>query len=235
MRDMVLPPQEFITQLREIGFQGYHHRHPFMRLLHEGKLTREQVRGWAVQRYYYQRRMPVKNAAILSNCPVAEVRRNWSRRVIRQAGEDEGGYLELWRKFCEATGVSREELETASNLPGVRLAVDAYVEFCLYRSWIAGVASTLSELFFSEVVDDRIRAFERFYPWIAPSGLEFWRRGSGIVRDLGEETVSILLEHCTTERAQEEARTGVEFKNGILRSVLDAIHMAYVEGRPEGA
>lgn len=226
---MVLPPEEFVEQLRKIGFSGYHHHHPFMRLLHGGKLTREQVQGWATQRYYYQRRMPVKNAAILSNCSVAEVKEIWSRRVIRQVQEGERGYLDLWLRFCEAMGLKREEVEGAEILPGVRFAVDAYVDFCFRHSWIEGVATTLSELFFSEVVGERIDAFERFYPWIEPEGLEFWRVGQAIVGSLGEETAAILAKHCTTEEWQNRARAAVQFKDGILWSKLDAIYMAYVK------
>lgn len=221
----------FIDELRKEGFAGYHHSHPFMRLLHDGKLTKPQLQGWAIQRYYYQRRMPVKNAAIYAQCPLPEVRRVWALRIMRQVVEDgDQGYFELWLKFCDGLGLKREEVLSAEILPGVRFAVDAYVEFCLTRSWIEGVASTLSELFFSQVLGGRIEAFERHYPWISPEGLEYWRIAQNIVGDGGALVAHILEQHCTAEEWQAKARAAVRFKNGVQWSMLDSIYMAYVVG-----
>ena len=43
--------------------------------MNEGKLDRKQMQGWVANRFYYQINIPLKDAAVLANCPVREVRR----------------------------------------------------------------------------------------------------------------------------------------------------------------
>ena len=142
------PPEEFIAQLRAQGTR-YHNLHPFHRRMDAGALTREELQRWVTNRFYYQKCIPLKDAAILSNCPEVEVRREWIQRIIDHDGTTEGtGGIESWLRLGEALGVSRDELVSERLvLPGVRYAVDAYVNFARQRPWVEAVASSLTELF----------------------------------------------------------------------------------------
>ena len=164
---------EFEQRLRERG-RAYHIHHPFNRMLNEGRASREQIRGWVANRFYYQRAIPIKDAAILSNCPEVEVRREWIQRIVDHDGTAEGtGGIESWLRLGEALGVTREELVSERHvLPGVRFAVDAYVDFARRRPWVEAVASSLTELFGPGAIKVRLAALERHYEWIDPAGLQ---------------------------------------------------------------
>jgi pyrroloquinoline-quinone synthase len=248
--------ETFVEKLRAIGVRGYHDKHPFHVAMNEGRLSPEALRGWVANRFYYQRNIPIKDAAILANCPVREVRRAWIHRILdhdgvatrrggfqsAQSGEistagkpplsDEGG-IEAWLRLGEACGLSRDELlDNRHLLPGVRFAVDAYVNFARIQPWPIGIASSLTELFAPDLMSARLAAFEKFYSWIDASGLDYFRRRVTQARRDSDEALAITLEYCNTPEFQREAVRSLEFKCDVLWSMLDAIHHGYFkEGR----
>ena len=145
----LLDRETFLANLREVGERAYHDKHPFHVAMNEGQLSPEALRGWVANRFYYQCNIPIKDAAILSNCPLREVRRAWIHRIVDHDGnaESEGG-IEAWLRLGEACGLSRDELVHDRHLePGVRFAVDAYVNFARTQPWPVAIASSLTELF----------------------------------------------------------------------------------------
>src|SRR5436305_3320142 len=165
-------PDEFTEQLRQVGRQQYHDKHPFHRLMNQGRLDREQICLWVANRFYYQKNIPIKDALLLARCPVREVRRRWVQRILDHdgTGTDPGG-IEKWLRLGEAVGLSRDDLEgDRLLLPGVRFAVDAYVNFVGSRPWVEGVAASLTELFAPPLLAERLAALARHYPWIDPAG-----------------------------------------------------------------
>jgi pyrroloquinoline-quinone synthase len=227
-----LSREEFAARLRAIGEISYHDRHPFHVLLNEGKLSREQLQGWVANRFYYQSQIPIKDAVILSRCPDREVRRQWIRRIHEHDGweGDEGG-IERWLRLGEAVGLSRKELwEQKHLLPGVRFAVDAYVEFCRCRSWIEGVASSLTELFAPSLHQKRLEAFRRFYPWMGQSGLEYGQKRLEQAPKDVEFALQVVLDRCQTWEWQKRCLDALTFKCELLWGMLDAIYLAYVVG-----
>jgi pyrroloquinoline-quinone synthase len=199
--------------------------------MNDGRLSRRQIRGWVANRFYYQECIPRKDAAILSNCPDREVRRRWIRRILDHDGTagSEGG-IEAWLRLGEAVGLTREELLDERHLvPGVRFAVDAYVTFARSRPWVEAVASSLTELFAPDLMSERLAAFERFYPWIDPAGLAYFRaRLEQAPRD-AEHALEVVIEHCRSTEQQESAIAALSFKCDVLWSMLDAIDRAYAE------
>jgi pyrroloquinoline-quinone synthase len=167
---------DFVETLRAHS-RRYHDQHPFHVRMNAGRLSRGQLRGWVANRFYYQENIPRKDAAILSNCPDPEVRRRWIRRIVDHDGERPGeGGIEAWLRLGEAAGLTREEVQDHRHLvPGVRFAVDAYVTFTRTRPWVQAVASSLTELFAPDLMAERLAAFERWYPWIDPDGLAYFR------------------------------------------------------------
>ena len=226
----------FVEKLRAIGVRGYHDKHPFHVAMNEGRLSPEAVRGWVANRFYYQRNIPIKDAAILSSCPLFEVRRVWIRRITDHDGaaKNEGG-IEAWLRLGEACSLSRDELIQDKNLqPGVRFAVDAYVNFARNRPWPVAIASSLTELFAPDLMAARLVAFEKFYPWIEPGGLDYFRRRvTQAGRDSGE-ALEITIEHCNTPELQDAAVRALQFKCDVLWCMLDEIQHGYAhlkEGR----
>src|SRR5580700_7674348 len=171
MTGKLWPEKKFTASLREVGAASYHHQHPFHVLMNSGKLGREAIQVWVANRFYYQINIPIKDAAILSNCPFREVRRLWLHRITDHDGtqNDEGG-IGAWLRLGGACGLSREAMLAQSHVvPGVCYAVDAYVHFARSQPWPVAVASSLTELFAPDLMARRLEAFEQFYKWIDPA------------------------------------------------------------------
>lgn len=220
--------EDFVAALRAQA-QRYHHLHPFHVRMNAGKLSREQIRGWVANRYYYQECIPRKDAALLSNCPDPEVRRRWIRRIVDHDGTtSEPGGIEAWLRLAEAVGLSRTEVRDERHVvPGVRFSVDAYVTFARTQPWTEAVASSLTELFAPDLMSERLAAFEQHYTWVDGEGLTYFRnRLEQAPRD-SEHALQVVTERCRSAEQRERAVAALSFKNDVLWSMLDAIDQAY--------
>jgi len=227
--------QALIDRLHAQGTR-YHNLHPFHRRMDAGELSREELQRWVANRFYYQACIPLKDAAIMSNCPEVAVRREWIQRIIDHDGTAGGdGGIESWLRLGEALGVSREELESERRvLPGVRYAVDAYVNFARQRPWIEAVASSLTELFGPAAIRVRLEALERHYDWIDPEGLEYFRtRLVKAPRD-ADYALGLVVERCRTIEQQDAAVAALRFKTQVLWAQLDAIQTGNTQPHQEG-
>ena len=215
---------DFVGRLRAQGAR-YHNLHPFHVRMDAGELTREELRRWVANRFYYQKCIPLKDAAILANCPEVEVRRQWIQRIVDHDGTAEGtGGTESWLRLGESLGATRDELLSEQGvLPGVRYAVDAYVNFARRRPWVEAVASSLTELFGPGAMKVRLEALERHYSWIDPAGLEYFRtRLVQAPRD-AQYALDLTVARCTTPEQQDAAVAALRFKTEVLWAQLDAI------------
>jgi pyrroloquinoline-quinone synthase len=234
-----LAPEELKRKLYELGPERYHHKHPFHLLMHQGKLSREQLQAWALNRYYYQSRIPVKDSIILSRSPDAAFRRAWLKRVLDHdgTGSDPGGIgersdpggIEKWIQLAIATGADRDEVISERKvLPGVRYAVDAYVNLVSQRSFLEAVASSLTELFSRDLISLRIDALRKYYPWLEPGLMYFTARLTQAPED-SAFALDYVTRHATTRAEQELAIAALRAKCDILWAQLDAIYFACVE------
>lgn len=222
--------ESFVVALRARS-QGYHDRHPFQRRMNEGKLSRRQIQGWVANRYYYQENIPRKDAAIIANCPDRDVRRRWVQRIIDHDGTAGGeGGIEAWLRLAEAVELTREEVRDDRHVvPGVRFAVDGYLNFARTRPWVEAVASSLTELFAPDLMAERLVAFECYYPWIDPAGLAYFRaRLSQAPRD-SRHALEVVTQRCRTPDDRAAAVAALSFKCDVLWSMLDAVDQAYAD------
>ncbi len=221
-----------IERLRAVGMTSYHDKHPFHVNMNAGKLTPDQVRGWVVNRFYYQRNIPIKDAALISNCPIREVRRIWLHRISDHDGLKEGeGGIEAWLKLGEASGISREDLLSSKGLlPKAKAAVDSYVNFVRTKPWPVGIASSLTELFAPDLMKERILAFEKHYTWVKPWGLEYFRSRVSQAKTDSDQGLDLVFTYCDTRELQEEAVKALSFKCGLLWDLLDSMAEAYGGG-----
>ncbi len=229
--------EEFEAKLRERG-RSYHIHHPFNVMLNSGKATPEQIRGWVANRFYYQIAIPIKDAAVLSNCPDREVRRGWVQRILDHDGfeitgadgatvRDEGG-VEVWLHLAQAVGLTREEvLDLRHVVPAMRFAVDAYVNFSRRAPWQEAVCSSLTELFAPEIHKQRLATWPEHYPWIAADGLAYFRNRVSQARRDVDQGLAVTLAHFTTRALQERALEVLQFKLDILWAMNDAMALKY--------
>ena len=224
-----LSREEFIEWLRREGESRYHDRHRYHVLMHEGKLTRLQLQQWVLNRYYYQTRIPIKDALIVSKSEDPAFRRMWIRRIHDHDGEGEGG-LALWLRLAEGVGLDREEVASCrSVLPGVRFACDAYVELVRSRSLLEAVASSLTEFFAPDIMAKRVLAWEKHYPFVSPEMLAYFRGRVTRARRDSEEAIDFVVRHATSFEQQERCVAALIRKTEILWHLLDCVHAAYIE------
>jgi pyrroloquinoline-quinone synthase len=221
----LLSREEFLERLRKVGTQAYHHLHPFHLRMNEGTLDQESIKLWAANRFYYQRCLPMKDAAILSNCPLREVRRKWIKRIFDHDGnEGQEGGIEKWIRLGIACGITREAIMDERHVrAGVRFAVDAYVNFARVKPWPIAIASSLTELFAPKLMAKRLDAFGKYYSWIEPEGLDYFRARLTQAREDSEFALSATLQYCDDRQMQEAAVDALRFKCEVLWSMLDAL------------
>ncbi len=238
MGPQVRPPwtkEEFEQQLRAKETH-YHIHHPFHIAMNSGLCTKAQVQGWVYNRFYYQIRIPVKDAAILANMSGRDERRQWILRIIDHDGTqgDEGG-IEAWLRLGDACGLKREDVQSLKHvLPGVRFAVDAYVNFARRAPWQEAVCSSLTELFAPEIHKKRLENWPQHYPWIEPEGYQYFRKRLSEARRDVEHGLQITLDHFKSREDQERALEILQFKLDVLWTMLDTIQLAYGVGPAVG-
>ncbi|MCB1755327.1 MAG: pyrroloquinoline-quinone synthase PqqC [Gammaproteobacteria bacterium] len=228
-----LSREEFENALRAKG-RLYHIHHPYHKAMYEGRSTPEQIRGWVANRYYYQINIPLKDAAIMANCPEPQIRRHWVQRILDHDGfEESAGGIEAWLALAVAVGLTREEVIAEQHvLPGVRFAVDAYVNFARRANWQEAASSSLTELFAPEIHQSRLEAWPVHYPWIDETGYSYFRKRLSEARRDVDHGLAITLDYYQTREQQERALNILQFKLDILWSMLDAMSMAYELNRP---
>ncbi|MGA2538683.1 MAG: pyrroloquinoline-quinone synthase PqqC [Terracidiphilus sp.] len=225
----LLSADELRARLVSIGHERYHHQHPFHLLMHSGKLTRGQLQAWALNRYYYQSQIPVKDAIILSRTNDPDFRRAWRKRIVDHDGVDgKPGGIEKWIKLAEATGLRAERVvSTHEVLPGVRYAVDAYLQLVSQRSHLEGVASSLTEMFSRDLISLRIDRLREHYPWLE-SGLAYFTARLSQAPEDAAFAFDWVVKHAHTRQDQERAITALADKCSILWAQLDALYYSYV-------
>jgi pyrroloquinoline-quinone synthase len=226
----MLSAEELKARLRAVGEERYHHRHPFHLLMHEGELSRGQLQAWALNRYYYQSIIPIKDAIILSRSDSPDFRRVWRKRVVDHDGDatHEGG-IERWIKLAEATGLERERVLRGDEvLPATKYAVDAYLSLVRSQSFLEAVASSLTEMFSRDLIALRMDRLRQYYPWLS-GGLDYFTARLDQAPEDARFALQWVTENASTRAEQEMAIAALRAKCDILWAQLDALYFAYVQ------
>jgi coenzyme PQQ biosynthesis protein C len=227
----MLSPEELEAALRAIGKERYHNNHPFHGLLHSGKLNKGQVQAWALNRYYYQSIIPMKDAAILARSTDAEFRRAWRQRIIDHDGTEAApdGGIERWLGLTDALGFDRDYVTSGGGmLPGTRFAVEAYLHFVSEKSLLEAVASSLTELFAPAIITDRVSGMLKSYDFVDAKALSYFdKRLHQAPRD-ANFALDYVKREARLPYQQQQVLKALEFKCDVLWSQLDALYYAYV-------
>jgi coenzyme PQQ biosynthesis protein C len=223
--------EDLERRLREIGAERYHDKHPFHILMRDGRLTKGQLQAWALNRYYYQSRIPIKDSALMARLVDPELRRIWSQRVVDHDGTREGqGGLERWLHLCGRLGLARDDvLAERGILPATKFAVEAYVTFVKERSLLEAIASSLTELFSPRIIGERTAAMLERYDFVDQDMLAYFdQRLTQAPRD-ADFALDYVKRHANSEAERQAVCEALIFKTDVLWAQLDALHFAYVE------
>jgi coenzyme PQQ biosynthesis protein C len=234
-----MSPDDLEIALREIGARRYHRLHPFHALLHGGKCSKGQVQAWALNRYYYQAMIPVKDASLIARCEDPALRREWRNRLVDHDGRtgSDGG-IARWLDLTKALDLDRNYVVSlAGLLPATRFAVDAYVHFVCERSLLEAIASSLTELFSPQVIGERVEGMLRGYDFISADSLSYFSKRPPLARRDSEFALDYVKRHAGCPQAQQSVLKALEFKCDVLWAMLDALYHAYVAPKhvPPGA
>jgi len=229
-QDALLSRDEFLARLRAEGEKRYHDRHPFHVRMHAGELSRAQIQGWTLNRYYYQTRIPIKDALILSKSEDSAFRRKWIRRIQDHDGDEthpDGG-LALWLRLAAGVGLDVAEVKSCARvLPAVRFACDGYVQLVRERSLVEAVASSLTEFFSPDIMTKRLAAWEKHYPWVDPGVQEYFRSRVPRARADSGEALDFVIDQAKTREMQERCLAAFITKCDVLWCLLDAVAASY--------
>jgi coenzyme PQQ biosynthesis protein C len=235
----LLTADELEAALRDIGARRYHRLHPFHHLLHGGKCTKGQVQAWALNRYYYQAMIPIKDASLIARCPDSAMRREWRRRLVDHDGDTaEDGGIARWLKLTDGLGLDRDYVTSlAGLLPATRYAVEAYVRFVAEKTLLEAIASSLTELFSPVIIGERLEGMLKNYDFVTAATLAYFTARPPQARRDSEFALEYVKQNARTPEQQALARKALEFKCDVLWAMLDALYHAYVSPRhpPPGA
>jgi len=221
---------ELEATLRQIGATRYHSLHPFHRLLHGGKLNKGQVQAWALNRYYYQASIPLKDASLIARCEDPAIRREWRSRLVDHDGEREGeGGIARWLVLTDGLGLDHDYVTSlAGVLPATRFAVDAYVHFVREKTLLEAMASSLTELFSPAIIGERVSGMLAHYDSVSRETLAYFdKRPPQAERD-SQFALTYVKEHARTPDDQQRVLAALTFKCDVLWAMLDALYHAYV-------
>ena len=227
---MVLSPRELEAKLTDIGARRYHRLHPFHQQLHGGQCTKAQVQAWALNRYYYQAMIPIKDASLIARCEDSSLRREWRSRLVDHDGLEEGdGGIARWLKLTDGLGLDRDYvISTRGLLPATRFAVDAYVRFVREKSLLEAVASSLTELFSPAIIGERVAGMLAHYAFVTPQTLAYFDKRPPQAKRDADFALNYVKGHAVTPEAQQAVLAALEFKCDVLWAMLDALSYAYV-------
>jgi pyrroloquinoline-quinone synthase len=225
-----LSPDALEDALRAIGAERYHVHHPFHHLLHGGQLDRGQVQAWALNRYCYQAHIPMKDASLLARLPTPELRREWRRRLVDHDGDGEHpGGVERWLALTDGLGLDRDYVTSMRGiLPGTRFAVEAYVRFVRERSLLEAIASSLTEMFSTDIIRSRVSGMLANYDFVSETTLAYFKpRLTQAPADVAF-ALDYVKREARTPESQQQVLAALRFKCDLLWAQLDALHFAYV-------
>jgi pyrroloquinoline-quinone synthase len=238
--DRKLGPDEFIETFFAANQKDQQRpAHPWDTLFREGQCSKQQLQGWAKERYYFTRQVPIKEYSILYNCPYPEVRRMWLPKAIEEEGEDLIGkpgkaHPEYWLDVCEGLGLSREVVKNSEPLFGVKFAVDSFANAAFKRSWLLGVAVSEGNDTARAMARD-LAVFRKHYTWVPDDALTFYKLHADVDVEHGLIRKEILKQYAVTQELQQDCINAQLMKNAMRRVMADAIYMAYVvQGLPVG-
>lgn len=226
----LLSPEKFEAALREVGARRYHRLHPFHGLLHGGKCTKGQVQAWALNRYYYQAMIPIKDASLIARCEDSAVRREWRSRLVDHDGEREGdGGIARWLKLTDGLGLDRDYVTSLRGLlPGTRFAVEAYVRFVREKTLLEAIASSLTEMFSPVIIGERVAGMLANYDFVSRETLSYFDKRPPQAQRDADFALDYVKQHAKTPEQQQQVIAALEFKCSVLWSMLDALSYAYV-------
>jgi pyrroloquinoline-quinone synthase len=191
-------------------------QHPFYRAWVDGTLPREDMQDYARQYFAFESSFPRFLSALHSRTEEAAVR----QRILENLWDEEHGsenHAELWLRFAEGIGVSRDDVVAAPWNAATQALIDLYTQITRESPPAEGVAAIYAyERQVPDVAPSKLEGLARHYGISDGPALEFFRlHGELDVEHSGEER-EMLGELAASEGVDQEA------VSGAAQAALDA-------------
>ena len=202
--------------------------HPFYQLWSEGKLSQSTLAEYAKQYYAHVAAFPTYVSSVHSRCDDLEVRQMLLENLIEEErGAD--NHPELWLRFAEGLGVTRDEVQTAELLPSTKDTVARLKSLTANADYRFGVAALYAyESQIPEVARTKRAGLKLFYGIEDSRSVSFFTAHEVADQVHRQIEMKILTDRCDTDAARVEMLTAAREAARSLWDFLTGVQEAYV-------
>ena len=214
------------NEILAAGKARYPNEHPWQQLFVEGKLSQDQLKVWAQNRYYFHAGIPAKDANVFCKLPNnKDAQGMWLEKLQEEMGDDEEqSHPEMFLDFCEGLGLGRDEVKNAEVFAPIKIGVDAYRDMARVRPFQVGVGSSISEFLIPFKMTRMLKAFREHYSFIPDKALHFFEAHREADERHGNIMINLVETYGQTEEHKKLLLEGHLFKHDLHRVILDTIH-----------
>ena len=214
------------NEILAAGKARYPNEHPWQQLFLEGKLSQDQLKVWAQNRYYFHAGIPAKDANVFCKLPNnKDAQGMWLEKLQEEMGDDEEqSHPEMFLDFCEGLGLGRDEVKNAEVFAPIKIGVDAYRDMARVRPFQVGVGSSISEFLIPFKMTRMLKAFREHYNFIPDKALHFFEAHREADERHGNIMINLVETYGQTEEHKKLLLEGHLFKLDLHRVILDTIH-----------
>ena len=206
-----------------------HHllNHSFYKTWNEGALEQETIKEYAAQYFQHVSSFPRYLSAIHSNCDDIKVRQLLLENLVDEDKGDEN-HPELWMRFAEGMGNTREEVKNKIVMKETRDLVETFMGLSKSEKYHIGLAALYCyESMQPEISETKKDGLQKFYNITDENTLKFftvhmhadkWHRA--VVRKM-------IVELSDTREKRTEILEAVKSSLGVLNNFLTGMEKTY--------
>ena len=236
-----IEPDQLVAEMEEMVERDHINNHPLIKHIGAGKLTIDQLRGFAKQFYFVgPKPNPRPHCAVYAHAPEdPDIDRLYFEEVLLEeaTGRESGTshHLHLYHAFLGALGISVEEIKATEPMPET-LALNHWRFYhALQGNWLEGIVG----IAFIEGASARrndiiLNALIRDFGFRRGSDeLTYWEtHGSAIEEHHGDIAPVVIRKYATAEWIQNRVRTAVRSGIDLQWLFTDGVKRAYVDREP---
>jgi len=198
-------------------------KHPFYQKWQAGELTLDALRGYACQYYHHVLQFPTYVSGAHANCDDLPDRQELLENLVEEE-QGPNNHPELWLRFGEALGLTREEIIDSSPLPETTGLITTYRRLTKNSPFIGGIAALYAyESQVPEVAGTKMAGLKQFYGIDDPQGLKFFIVHHSLDVEHSKVTRNLVAKYGNTPEAEGEAISAVDEATNALNTFLDGV------------
>ncbi len=207
--------KSFVNKIDKLIEKKHLLNHSFYEAWNNGELSKETIQEYSAQYFHHVSAFPRYLSAIHSNCDDIKTRQLLLENLV---DEDKGpdNHPELWMRFAEGMGNSREQLKEHVPMNEIKELVDTFKKLSRSEKYHIGLAALYCyESMQPEISETKKDGLQKFY------GIE------------SEETLKFFTVHMHADKWHREVvrKLLIELSNSKenQKDILDAVESALIQ------